>query len=136
MRLFTHNFLQCHVKGCNTNNYPLKFLSSKNQGIEDGVDGNHTIEIEYKDMEYNPEFIRSYINKINLPALQKAVQDLELDMIIPDELNIEDEETVKMLHKILFETFIKNGKMKCLGCDHIYPIRDGIPNMLLAEDEV
>lgn len=134
MRLFTHNFLQCHVKGCNTNNYPLRFLSGRDQGTE--IDENYAVEIEYKDMEYSPEFIKSYINKINLPALQMVVEDLELGFTIPDELDGENEDVNKMLHKLLFETFIKSGKMKCMGCGHIYPIRDGIPNMLLAEDEV
>jgi len=31
---------------------------------------------------------------------------------------------------------ITSGRMVCQGCNHVYPIRDGIPNMLLTESEV
>jgi len=46
------------------------------------------------------------------------------------------EEMAQTLHSILFEQYLKNGKMTCQGCGHIYAVKDGIPNMLLAEDEV
>ena len=29
-----------------------------------------------------------------------------------------------------------NGKMVCRNCGHVYPITDGIANMLLHEDEI
>lgn len=31
---------------------------------------------------------------------------------------------------------VKNGNMTCRGCGHIYRIKDGIPNLLLSEDEI
>lgn len=31
---------------------------------------------------------------------------------------------------------VKDGKMTCRNCGHIYVIKDGIPNMLLSEDEI
>lgn len=59
-------------------------------------------------------------------------------MTLPEEKPEEpiSEELAQTLHTILFETYLKNGLMTCEGCGHVYPIRDGIPNMLLAEDEV
>lgn len=48
----------------------------------------------------------------------------------------EDDELLKTLHGLLLESFVDSGKMTCPGCGHVYVIRDGIPNMLLAEDEV
>ncbi|CAG8558044.1 3955_t:CDS:2 [Paraglomus occultum] len=47
-----------------------------------------------------------------------------------------DESFLKMLHHILLETHIEQGKMTCLNRNHVYSIKDGIPNMSLSEDEV
>lgn len=47
-----------------------------------------------------------------------------------------DEYLLKSIHRALMETRIIQGEMVCNGCGHVYPIRDGIPNMLLQEDEV
>lgn len=52
---------------------------------------------------------------------------------MPEEV---DETLLRSLHHVLFETAVKNGRMTCQGCGHIYLINDGIPNMLLSEDEV
>lgn len=53
----------------------------------------------------------------------------------PDSDSISSEQ-LEALHRILFQTDIKSAKMVCKGCGHIYRIRDGIPNMLLGEDEI
>jgi uncharacterized protein YbaR (Trm112 family) len=37
---------------------------------------------------------------------------------------------------LVFQTQVKEGNMVCGGCGHIYKITQGIPNMLLNEDEV
>ncbi|CAO3613014.1 unnamed protein product [Cunninghamella blakesleeana] len=58
---------------------------------------------------------------------------------IPNEIPenaTENEEFLKVLHSILLETHVQQGKMVCNGCQHIYNIKDGIPNMLLAEHEI
>ncbi|KAI8824661.1 hypothetical protein BJ741DRAFT_633113 [Chytriomyces cf. hyalinus JEL632] len=49
MRLLTHNMLMCHVKGCSTDNFPLR--------IEDA-------EMEQVEVEFNEDFCRRLINKI------------------------------------------------------------------------
>ena len=123
MRLFTHNFLQCHVRNCTASNFPLRILDA---------------EIDHKDTEYNADFMRAYINKIHWDALLKTVQELELGNELPAETPEEpyDDQLLQQLHGILFETCVRNGRMVCNGCGHVYPIKDGIPNMLLAEDEV
>lgn len=63
---------------------------------------------------------------------------MKLDVTLPEEKPETpiSEELGQALHAILFETYIKNGLMTCEGCGHVYQIKDGIPNMLLAEDEV
>ena len=43
---------------------------------------------------------------------------------------------LQLLHKYLLEVDIEQGEMVCRNCSHVYPIKDGIPNMLLNESEV
>jgi multifunctional methyltransferase subunit TRM112 len=60
MRLITHNMVQCHVKDCNTNNFPLRF--------EDA-------EVELIEAEYNPTFLINMLPKLDWEALiNTAVQ--------------------------------------------------------------
>lgn len=61
MRLFTHNFLQCHVKGCDSDNYPLALSET---------------ELDRRETELNVEFIQSFLHKIEWSALLKAVQQV------------------------------------------------------------
>lgn len=61
MRLFTHNFLQCHVKGCNGDNYPLPITEA---------------EIEEKESEFNGEFLRGFLTRIDYTVLLNAVQEV------------------------------------------------------------
>ncbi|KAJ3300529.1 hypothetical protein HK104_010471 [Borealophlyctis nickersoniae] len=53
MRLITHNMLQCHVKGCTSNNFPLR--------IEEA-------ELETTEAEYNEDFVQRLIPKLHWPA--------------------------------------------------------------------
>jgi multifunctional methyltransferase subunit TRM112 len=43
---------------------------------------------------------------------------------------------MKEIHHILFEIHIQNGFLICPESNRKFPIKDGIPNMLLHEDEV
>jgi multifunctional methyltransferase subunit TRM112 len=123
MRLFTHNFLQCHAKGCTQDNFPLPITEAK---------------LERRETELNHDFINSFLHKIEWEALLKTVQQLGMEVQLPSEKpdGPVSEEIAQQLHTILFETYVKDGLMTCQGCGHVYAIRDGIPNMLLAEDEV
>lgn len=40
------------------------------------------------------------------------------------------------LHKVLLDLHILKGSLICPGTDRKFPITDGIPNMILHEDEV
>jgi len=56
-----------------------------------------------------------------------------------------DEAFLQALHHVLlqvrtnalmFQLHVVEGEMVCPACSHVYPIRNGIPNMLLAEHEI
>ncbi|CAG7850711.1 SubName: Full=Related to TRM112-subunit of an adoMet-dependent tRNA methyltransferase (MTase) complex {ECO:0000313/EMBL:CCA74735.1} [Serendipita indica DSM 11827] len=47
-----------------------------------------------------------------------------------------DTEFLKALHHVLLEIHVEEGAMVCANCGHVYPISNGIPNMLLQEHEL
>ena len=61
VRLITHNLLACHVKGCTSNNFPLRFSD---------------VQIELRDAEFNPDFLRGFLPKIEWQALVDAAKEV------------------------------------------------------------
>jgi len=49
---------------------------------------------------------------------------------------LEDEEFVQAVHRVLFDVHVISGHLVCPDTGRKFPIKDGIPNMLLNEDEV
>ncbi|KAK2551720.1 Multifunctional methyltransferase subunit TRM112-like protein [Acropora cervicornis] len=79
------------------------------------------------EVDFNPEFISRMIPKVGrsegLPA-----------EVIPDYEN--DEEFLKKVHHVLLEVQVEEGSLVCPETGRKFPIKNGIPNMLLNEDEV
>jgi hypothetical protein len=61
VRLITHNLLACHVKGCTTNNFPLKLTD---------------IELALREAEFNPDFLRGFLPRIEWDALIQASREV------------------------------------------------------------
>ncbi|KAJ7722754.1 hypothetical protein DFH07DRAFT_759822 [Mycena maculata] len=121
VRLITHNLLACHVKGCTSNNFPLEFKD---------------VQVVLRESEFNPDFLRGFIPKIEWSALIGAARELG-DTSLPDQLpEMLDDDFLKTLHHVLLEIHVEEGIMVCPNCKHNYPISNGIPNMLLAEHEI
>ena len=127
MRLLTHNLLQCHVKGCTTNNYPLMLKNIKFQKVEVQADKATAL------------FARMFA-KLDYSAVKSALDQCGIDRsALPEEAPAdaaENEEFLTTLGELLMGTEIEGGEMVCNGCEHVYPIIDGIPNMLLNENEI
>ncbi|KAH8823046.1 Trm112p-domain-containing protein [Flagelloscypha sp. PMI_526] len=121
VRLITHNILACHVKGCTSHNFPLE--------IKDAV-------VELREAEFNIDFLKGFLPKLEWPALVQAARTLGDTSLPTEQPEMLDDEFLKLLHHVLLEIHIEEGSMVCPGCSHIYPISNGIPNMLLAEHEI
>lgn len=61
MKLITHNMLQCNVKGCTTNNFPLDIKAN---------------EVAKEETEFRPDFIRHMLPKLDWKALVSAAEQV------------------------------------------------------------
>ncbi|CAH3018366.1 unnamed protein product [Porites evermanni] len=123
MRLLTHNMLTSHVKGVK-NGYPL--------GIE-------VVNVVVNEVDFNPEFISRMIAKVEWSALLKAAEQVGRSEGLPSEVIPDyekDEEFLKKVHHVLLEVEVDEGSLVCPESGRKFPIKNGIPNMLLNEDEV
>ena len=61
VRLITHNLLACHAKGCTSNNFPLQLKD---------------VQVVLREADFNPDFIRGFIPKIEWNALVDAARQV------------------------------------------------------------
>lgn len=121
MRLLTHNLMICTVAGC-VDNYPLRVTGTT---------------VEQDDTDANGDMLRGLWPKIRYPALLSALADLGLmDDELPEEVDLANAQHLLVLHKYLMDTHVVEGDLCCPKCGRKYKITQGIPNMLLREDEV
>ncbi|KAM5541603.1 hypothetical protein V8D89_004793 [Ganoderma adspersum] len=121
VRLITHNLLACHAKGCTSNNFPLLFQD---------------VAIELRDADFNADFLRGFLPRLEWPALVGAARQLGDTSLPPEQPEMLDDDFLQKLHHVLLEIHVEEGAMVCPNCKHVYPISNGIPNMLLAEHEI
>lgn len=97
------------------------------------------IEVEVLEVDFNPDFINRIIPKLDYPVLHNAatalgkVEDLPKELIADYENNVD---FLKKIHHVLLEIDVVNGELICPETGRKFPINNGIPNMLLNEDEV
>ena len=121
MRLFTHNLLRCNIKSVKSG-YPLR--------IEVG-------QLEQREEEFNPDFIKNILPKINWPVLVQAAAAFKVELpatVTPEDLA--SEALQRKLHHALLEVELIEGALVCPETGRKFPVTKGIPNMLLHEDEV
>ncbi|XP_037933754.1 multifunctional methyltransferase subunit TRM112-like protein [Teleopsis dalmanni] len=124
MKLSTYNFLtSSNIKGVKVG-FPLKLKIAKKDVVE---------------TDFNPVFIERLIPKLDWATVCLAAQITGLEADIPAEQpsNIsENEELLKKLHHLLLEIDVIEGELQCPETGRVFPITEGVPNMLLNEDEV
>lgn len=147
MKILTLNFLTCAIKSCKTspNSFPLHPRDA---------------ELATSELPYNPIFIRNILPRLHWEATLTTATELgfaDLPAEKPEgtvadperkeegeedakvgEMEVErqtaladDEEVLKLLHRVLLETEIMEGKLVCGNCGHEYRVKEGIANFLL-----
>lgn len=79
------------------------------------------------------------IPRLDWSAVLQAAEKVGCGGTIPNELPegyTSDNEFLQKLHHLLLEIEIVEGNLECPETGRLFPIADGIPNMLLNEDEV
>ena len=123
MKLISHNILQYNMKG-GKKGYPLIIQATK---------------IEEVKSEFNPEFLVKMMDRLEYPVIVHALEMIGkkdfLPVMVPEKF-AEEEEFMKNLHHALLEIDIVEGDLICPESGRKFPIKDGIPNMLLTEEEI
>ncbi|GMF17163.1 unnamed protein product [Phytophthora lilii] len=111
-----------------------------------GVENGYPLAIEAEEVEvvacdFQPAFVRKMLTKLDWSAFLAGAAALKLADGLPETLpsaeeGATDEETLRKIHHALLEVHVKQGKLVCPESGRAFPIIDGIPNMLLNEDEV
>lgn len=96
-------------------------------------------------MEESPvdrEMLRRTLPKLDYAAILQASANLTTNVpdlpTIPPQYpeNLEDESLLASLHTVLFDVHVIEGHLVCPDTGRKFPIKDGIPNMILHEDEL
>lgn len=78
--------------------------------------------------------------KVNWVGLKSAAINIGnndlVDVAAVTEEVLENEALLRRIHHLLFEVMIVDGWLVCPESSRRFPIKDGIPNMLLNEHEV
>mmetsp|Transcript_24926 Transcript_24926/g.30002 ORF Transcript_24926/g.30002 Transcript_24926/m.30002 type:complete len:122 (-) Transcript_24926:852-1217(-) len=119
MRLVTHNMLRSNVKGA-TNGYPL--------GLE-------ATQVVTEESEYSSEMLERLLCRVDYSVLYNAAAsvNIELPTSAPNDRN---DDFLRKAHHALLEVHIVEGTLICPDTGRRFPIQNGIPNMLLHEDEL
>jgi len=124
MKLLTHNMLtSAIIKGVKTG-FPLIIEAS---------------DVKVQSVDFNPEFISRMIPKLEWLAVCGAADNLghrgELPADLPEDYKT-DESFLKQAHHVLLEVEVQEGFLVCPETGRKFPVKNGIPNMLLNEDEI
>jgi len=124
MKLLTHNMLTSKNIKTVTTGYPLIIQAR---------------DVKVMEVDFRAEFISRIIPKIDWECLCRAAQDLghlnDLPKEVPDNYE-NDEDFLKKAHHVMLEVEVINGDLICPESSRKFPVTDGIPNMLLNEDEI
>jgi len=124
MKLITHNLLTSKGMKNVKEGFPLKIQVDEVRNVE---------------VDFDQEFICRTIPKLDWGAVVFGAQCVGHKEDLPTQLPQDydaDEELLKKIHHILLEIEVVSGCLECPETSRKFPISNGIPNMLLNEDEV
>lgn len=145
MKLLTYNFLtsKC-IRGVKVG-YPLKLnvslhLIQPNFKFKNLFTCFQIIEKKIEHQDFSAEFINRILPRLDWPTIKVAAETVGYAQELPAEINLEtaaaDTVLLQKIHHLLMEIDVIEGHMSCPETGRVFPISQGIPNMLLNEDEV
>jgi multifunctional methyltransferase subunit TRM112 len=94
--------------------------------------------IKQEESEFQSELILRLLPKLEWKALRQTASEMGIAELpeVPPPAPEEDEAFLRSLHALVMDVHVVEGALVCPNCARSYPIKKGIPNMLLREDEL
>ncbi len=122
MRLLTHNSLKCPAKGV-AKGYPLQLTIN---------------DMEVDETEVKPDFIRNILPSLDWEGVLVAAAAVGFDGLpdVWDPSLLDDRDFILAMHRLLIDIHVVDGVLTCPETGKTFPIKAGIPDMILPETEV
>ncbi|CAM9716850.1 unnamed protein product [Choristocarpus tenellus] len=120
MRLITHNMLKSNIR--QVQGYPL--------GIE-------VVKVVSQELEFDKDFVFNMLGKLEWSVFREAAVTLGAGDNLPEKVDEElrsDDAFLQKVHHALLEVHLIEGELVCPETGRKFPVREGVPNMLLHED--
>ena len=126
MKAITHNILMCNIKKCEESkkNFPFIIIANK---------------IENKVSKFDINLTKKIYESLDKEALNEFCKDLNIvkyDFTKVDDNIKNQNEFWEYVHKVIDETLVVEGNLKCPNCQREFPIINGIVDMVLRDDEM
>eukprot|EP00548_Thalassiothrix_antarctica_P008924 CAMPEP_0194133682 /NCGR_PEP_ID=MMETSP0152-20130528/3750_1 /TAXON_ID=1049557 /ORGANISM="Thalassiothrix antarctica, Strain L6-D1" /LENGTH=140 /DNA_ID=CAMNT_0038829027 /DNA_START=26 /DNA_END=448 /DNA_ORIENTATION=+ len=134
MRLLTHNTLRNNSNDAKGEGFPLGITATEVRVDEPYImDDDHGKE----EQQRNISFVKGLLNMLDWSALVKAASEMGLNAL-PSKLTedlVKDEDFLRALFHVLMNVHLVRGILTCPRTGREFLVLDGIPNMILKEDE-
>lgn len=129
MRLLTHNTLRNNSQTAKGEGFPLKITATEIRVVEAPMlaEGGQQL-----------NFVKGILGMLDWSALVAAASEMGLDNTLPPILTedlAKDEGFLSALFHVLMNIHLVNGILTCPVTGREFPVMDGIPNMMLEEEE-
>ncbi|BFU22907.1 hypothetical protein EHI8A_101210 [Entamoeba histolytica HM-1:IMSS-B] len=123
MKLFTHNLLICTKRQCGINSFPLKITAEKVEKVTTPLDADFLISLVESE-------------RLNWNGLVTSAANIGLAVppTLPEDWKT-NQQFLQALWDVVMDCQVIEGELICPVCGRHYPIHNGIPNMLLSEQE-
>ena len=126
MKAITHNILICNIKKCEESkkNFPFIIIANK---------------VENKASKFDINLTKKIYESLDKEALNEFCKDLNIvkyDFTKVDDNIKNQNEFWEYVHKVIDETLVLEGNLKCPNCQREFPIINGIVDMVLRDDEM
>ena len=126
MKAITHNILICNKKSCEESqkNYPFIIVAKT---------------VENKTSDFDIDLTKKIYELLDKNALNQFCKDLNIFKYDFTKINddvMKEKEFWDFVHKVIDETLIIEGCLKCPNCQREFPIINGIVDMVLRDDEM
>ena len=129
MRLLTHNTMRNNSHEAKGKGFPLK-ITAVDVNVVDNPDAAATGAKEI-------DFVKRMLPILEWPALVQAAAEMGISTLPPTLTTdlAESEAFLQALYHILMNVHLMKGMLTCPVTGREFPVTDGIPNMMLEEEE-